>query len=45
MQSIGIEWDLAGDAGHHAACLVQYRMRGTRSWRKALPLFRVDFHG
>lgn len=44
-QSISIEWDLAGDADHDATCRVRYRVCGTRGWKPALPLFRVDFYG
>jgi len=38
-----VEWDLEGDADHDATCTVQYRRRGTTLWKKALPLFRVDY--
>ena len=43
IHSIGVEWDLEGDADHDAACTVQYRRKGTAPWKKALPLFRVDY--
>jgi len=40
--SIGIEWDVEGDANHNAACDVKYRKQGTEPWRPALHLFRID---
>lgn len=43
--SIGIEWDVRGDANHNATCHVQYRAKGADAWKPALPLFRIDFHG
>src|SRR5687767_7865463 len=45
IHSIGVEWDLTGDADHDAACAVDYRVKGRDAWTKALPLFRVDFNG
>lgn len=45
IQSVGIEWDIAGDSNHNATCRVQYRAKGSAAWKSALPLFRVDFHG
>jgi hypothetical protein len=45
IKSIGIEWDISGDANHNAQCLVQYRVSGTSNWLDAQPLFRVDFQG
>lgn len=45
IHSIGIEWDITGDADHDATCKVQYRVKGARAWKQALPLFRVDFYG
>ncbi len=45
ISSIGIEWDLTGDADHDAVAGVQYRLAGTASWRTALPLVRVDYNG
>ena len=45
LHSIGIEWDLSGDADHDARCAVRYRLDGQAAWRNAPPLFRVDFHG
>jgi hypothetical protein len=43
--SIGVEWDIAGDANHTAAASVAYRVHGTPGWSSALPLVRVDFNG
>ncbi len=45
IHSIGIEWDLQGDANHDAACTVRYRAAGAPAWKDALPLFRVDYSG
>jgi hypothetical protein len=42
--SIGIEWDLKGDADHDATCRVEAREAGG-DWKKQLGLFRVDYHG
>jgi hypothetical protein len=43
--SIGVEWDLTGDANHNAAATVDFRVAGTTSWRSAMPLVRVDYNG
>ena len=43
IHSIGLEWDIQGDANHDATCTVQYRAQGDSAWRQALPLFRVDY--
>ena len=43
--SIGIEWDLVGDADHDATADVEFRVAGTVAWRSALPLVRVDYNG
>lgn len=40
---ISIEWDVSGDGDHDAKCSVQYREKGTEGWKRALPLFRVDY--
>lgn len=45
LHSIGIEWNVAGDANHNARCRVQYRRQGTATWRPALDLFRIDYYG
>ena len=45
VHSIGIEWDISGDANHNATCLIQYRVNGSTVWSDAQPLFRVDFEG
>ena len=43
--SIGVEWDIVGDANHNASATVEYRVSGTGAWRTALPLVRVDYNG
>ena len=43
--SIGVEWDIVGDANHNASATVEYRVTGTSAWRTALPLVRVDYNG
>lgn len=43
MHSIGIEWDVTGDANHNATCTVAYRAIGTQAWQAALPLLRNDY--
>jgi hypothetical protein len=45
VSSIGIEWDLVGDADHDAAATVDYRLAGSAPWRRAMPLVRVDYSG
>ena len=45
ISSIGIEWDIAGDADHDATAAVEFRVAGTSAWRPALPLVRVDYNG
>jgi hypothetical protein len=45
LHSIGVEWDLSGDADHDATCAVQFRVQGSGPWKKAMPLFRVDYRG
>jgi hypothetical protein len=40
--SIGIEWDILGDANHNATVAVHYRPEGKGKWKAALPLVRVD---
>ncbi len=44
IHSIGVEWDITGDADHDAECQVQYRVEGASAWNQALSLFRVDFN-
>jgi hypothetical protein len=43
--SLGVEWDLTGDANHNAAATLQYRMEGASAWKQAMPLVRVDYGG
>ena len=45
IRSIGVEWDISGDANHNARVSVQYRVQGTPAWSAALPLVRVDYNG
>ena len=45
ISSIGVEWNLGGDADHDAAAAVEFRVVGTSDWRAALPLVRVDYGG
>jgi parallel beta helix pectate lyase-like protein len=45
ISSIGVEWDVAGDADHDATATVAYRLVGSAAWRTALPLVRVDYNG
>lgn len=44
-RSIGLEWDLRGDANHNARCRVQYRRQGDSAWQPALDLLRIDVLG
>ena len=44
ISSIGVEWDISGDADHDATAAVQYRQAGTTAWKTALPLVRVDYN-
>jgi Right handed beta helix region len=45
ISSIGVEWDIVGDADHDATAAVEFRVAGTAGWRPALPLVRVDYNG
>ena len=45
LHSIGIEWDIIGDADHDATGSVRYRAAGDNTWRNGPPLLRVDFQG
>jgi hypothetical protein len=42
LHSIGLEWDLTGDANHNAVCTVRYRPAGGADWKAAMNLFRID---
>jgi hypothetical protein len=44
-QSVGIEWDISGDADHDATVAVEFRASASSLWRPALPLMRVDYNG
>ena len=43
--SIGVEWDISGDANHDATASVRYRAEGSTDWQTAYDLFRIDFAG
>jgi hypothetical protein len=45
IHSIGVEWDITGDANHNGTCQAHYRVKGDADWKEALPLFRVDYNG
>jgi len=45
LHSIGVEWDIQGDANHNAACTVEYRRAGHADWSAAMPLLRIDYQG
>ncbi|MBT6145539.1 MAG: hypothetical protein HOH74_08930 [Gemmatimonadetes bacterium] len=45
LHSLGLEWDVRGDANHDATCAVRYRRSGTMAWQQALDLIRVDYDG
>lgn len=46
IHSIGVEWDVTGDANHNGTCQVHYRVKdAVADWKEALPLFRVDYNG
>src|SRR5207244_11400261 len=45
ISSIGVEWDVVGDADHDATAAVEFRIAGTAGWRSALPIVRVDYNG
>jgi hypothetical protein len=43
--SIGIEWDIQGDANHDAWATIHYRKKGETQWNLAMDLFRIDYFG
>jgi len=45
IHSIGLEWEIAGDADHDAECTVNYRLSGSDGWAEAMPLYRIDSNG
>ena len=45
LNSIGVEWDIEGDADHDASCRVEYRQSGRAKWSPAMDLLRIDYHG
>jgi hypothetical protein len=42
LNSLGFEWQISGDDNRNAAVEVSYRVAGEKTWRKALPLFRMN---
>src|SRR3984885_7335073 len=42
LQSLGFEWRIKGDDNRNASVAVSYRKKGDPSWRKALPLLRLQ---
>ena len=42
LQSLGFEWRIKGDDNRNATVAVSYRKKGDPSWRKALPLLRLQ---
>jgi len=42
LQSLGFEWRIKGDDNRNASVAVSYRKKGDSSWRKALPLLRLQ---
>jgi len=42
LRSIGLEWQIEGDANRNARVEVLYREDGRRTWREGLPLLRLQ---
>jgi len=42
LRSIGLEWQIEGDANRNARVEVLYREDGRRTWREGLPLIRLQ---
>jgi hypothetical protein len=42
LRSLGFEWRISGDDNRNAGVAVSYRKKGDASWRKALPLLRLQ---
>ena len=42
LRSLGFEWRIAGDDNRNATVDVTYRKKGESTWRKALPLLRLQ---
>lgn len=40
--SLGFEWKIQGDANRNAKVEIEYRKKGETSWRKGLPLLRLQ---
>jgi hypothetical protein len=39
---LGFEWSIDGDDNRNAAVAVQYRKKGTESWKEGMPLLRLQ---
>ena len=42
LTNIGVEWHVDGDANHNASVDVTFRKQGETTWRKAMPLLRLQ---
>ncbi len=42
LKCAGFEWYVSGDDNHDAVVTVQFREKGTSSWREGLPLLRIQ---
>src|SRR5262249_50439556 len=40
--SLGFDWKIAGDDNRNASVEVSYRKKGENTWRKGLPLLRLQ---
>jgi len=43
IQSVGIVWQIDGDDDHDATGTMQYRKLGSKTWRDAMSLVRIDW--
>lgn len=41
LMNLGFEWKIQGDNNRNASVAVQYRKKGQREWKEALPLLRI----
>jgi len=41
LQNLAIEWTIGGDDNQNGKVTVQFREKGEKEWRQAMPLFRV----
>ena len=42
LRALGFEWRITGDDNRNAGVAVSYRRKGDPTWRKGLPLFRLQ---